>query len=104
MKLEELSLRTAGLLLLTATPEQLGIQGHFARLRLLDPERYPSLPQFMAEQQGLCAGCGSGWCAGVGAAAEQRTTGNPAATAAGRSRRQYPERQQRARQIAGNAD
>src|SRR5690606_36768509 len=47
---EELSLRTAGLLLLTATPEQLGIQGHFARLRLLDPERYPSLPQFMAEQ------------------------------------------------------
>ncbi|QQD21517.1 RNA polymerase-associated protein RapA [Oceanospirillaceae bacterium ASx5O] len=48
---EELSLRTAGLLLLTATPEQLGIQGHFARLRLLDPERYPSLPQFMAEQQ-----------------------------------------------------
>ncbi len=48
---EELSLRTAGLLLLTATPEQLGVQGHFARLRLLDPERYPSLPQFLAEQK-----------------------------------------------------
>ena len=49
--MEELSLRTPGLLLLTATPEQLGVQGHFARLRLLDPERYPSLPQFLAEQQ-----------------------------------------------------
>lgn len=48
---EELSLKTAGLMLLTATPEQLGIQGHYARLRLLDPERYPSLAQFLAEQQ-----------------------------------------------------
>lgn len=48
---EELSLKTSGLMLLTATPEQLGIQGHYARLRLLDPERYPSLAQFLTEQQ-----------------------------------------------------
>jgi len=27
------------------------VQGHYARLRLLDPERYPSLQQFLAEQQ-----------------------------------------------------
>ncbi|MDK2776545.1 MAG: RNA polymerase-associated protein RapA [Pseudomonadota bacterium] len=48
---EELSLRTPGLLLLTATPEQLGLEGHYARLRLLDPQRYPSLSQFRAEQE-----------------------------------------------------
>lgn len=48
---EELSLVTPGLMLLTATPEQLGVQGHYARLRLLDPERYPSLSQFLAEQK-----------------------------------------------------
>lgn len=31
---------TDALLLLTATPQQLGADGHFARLRLLDPDRY----------------------------------------------------------------
>jgi ATP-dependent helicase HepA len=35
------------LLLLTATPEQLGVESHFARLQLLDPARYPSLDEFM---------------------------------------------------------
>ena len=30
---------TQGVLLLTATPEQLGVESHFARLRLLDPHR-----------------------------------------------------------------
>jgi ATP-dependent helicase HepA len=39
-----------GLLLLTATPEQLGVAGHFARLRLLDPDRYPDLKTFESEQ------------------------------------------------------
>ncbi len=48
---ETLAANTEGLLLLTATPEQLGAEGHFARLRLLDPERYPSLSAFTAEQQ-----------------------------------------------------
>lgn len=40
-----------GLLLLTATPEQLGIESHFARLRLLDPHRYNDLAQFVAEEE-----------------------------------------------------
>ena len=40
------------MLLLTATPEQLGTEGHFARLRLLDPERYPDLDKFRQEQSG----------------------------------------------------
>lgn len=39
----------SGLLLLTATPQQLGPEGHFARLRLLDSDRYASLEQFLAE-------------------------------------------------------
>lgn len=37
------------LLLLTATPQQLGPAGHFARLRLLDPDRYADLDVFTAE-------------------------------------------------------
>jgi ATP-dependent helicase HepA len=47
---ESLAAGTPALLLLTATPEQLGLGGHFARLRLLDPERYDDLPAFVAEQ------------------------------------------------------
>lgn len=47
---EVLAKQAAGLLLLTATPEQLGAEGHFARLRLLDPDRYPDLETFKAEQ------------------------------------------------------
>ncbi len=43
---------TAGVLLLTATPEQLGKTGHFARLHLLDPDRFPDLDAFVAEEQG----------------------------------------------------
>ncbi|HLU13326.1 MAG TPA: RNA polymerase-associated protein RapA [Arenimonas sp.] len=52
---EDLSLRTPGLLLLTATPEQLGLGGHFARLRLLDPARYTDLEHFRAEMRGYLA-------------------------------------------------
>lgn len=47
---EAIAEKAAGLLLLTATPEQLGAEGHFARLRLLDPDRYPDLGAFKAEQ------------------------------------------------------
>lgn len=46
---EALAKRTPGLILLTATPEQLGRSGHFARLRLLDPARYHDLQAFQAE-------------------------------------------------------
>ena len=41
-----------GLILLTATPEQLGRSGHFARLRLLDPARYMDLAQYEHEAEG----------------------------------------------------
>jgi len=46
---EALSRQSVGLLLLTATPEQLGVESHFARLRLLDPDRYRDLKSFQAE-------------------------------------------------------
>ena len=46
---DDLSRRSEGLLLLTATPEQLGVESHFARLRLLDPDRYRDLATFQAE-------------------------------------------------------
>ena len=56
---EELAMETDSVLLLTATPEQLGQAGHFARLRLLDPERFGSLEQFVEEEKQF------GWLAGV---------------------------------------
>ncbi len=48
---EQLAQRSPGLLLLTATPTQLGLVGHFARLRLLDPARYDDFDQFVAESE-----------------------------------------------------
>lgn len=48
---ELLSKVAKGLLLLTATPEQLGVESHFARLRLLDPERYADYDTFIKESQ-----------------------------------------------------
>ena len=48
--IESLSQKARGLLLLTATPEQLGIEGHFARLRLLDPARYFDINSFREEE------------------------------------------------------
>ncbi len=50
-RVETLANRARGVLLLTATPEQLGRAGHFAQLRLLDPDRFSSLDDFIAEQQ-----------------------------------------------------
>jgi ATP-dependent helicase HepA len=46
---EALSRGAPGLLLLTATPEQVGIASHFARLRLLDPARFSDLDAFKRE-------------------------------------------------------
>ncbi|MDN3557181.1 RNA polymerase-associated protein RapA [Halomonas maura] len=48
---ERLAATTPGLLLLTATPEQMGPVSHFARLRLLDPDRYQSLAAFQEEER-----------------------------------------------------
>ncbi|WEF11499.1 RNA polymerase-associated protein RapA [Pectobacterium actinidiae] len=49
--IETLARATPAVLLLTATPEQLGQQSHFARLRLLDPNRFHDYHEFVAEQQ-----------------------------------------------------
>lgn len=49
---ELLSQSAKGLLLLTATPEQLGVESHFARLRLLDPNRYNNYNDFINESEG----------------------------------------------------
>ncbi len=49
---EALADQTPAVLLLTATPEQLGRSGHFGRLRLLDPERFSDFDAFSEEEQG----------------------------------------------------
>jgi ATP-dependent helicase HepA len=52
---EELARVSPSLLLLTGTPERLGKQGHFARLRLLDPDRFYDFEQFQKEEQEYAA-------------------------------------------------
>jgi len=46
---DELAQKTEAVLLLTATPQQLGPEGHFARLRLLDKERFVDLDAYLKE-------------------------------------------------------
>ncbi len=48
---EQLAQQTKGVLLLTATPEQLGKTSHFARLRLLDSDRFSDFETFVEEEQ-----------------------------------------------------
>ncbi|NOH25258.1 RNA polymerase-associated protein RapA [Vibrio europaeus] len=48
---EGLAERTPGVLLLTATPEQLGRESHFARLRLLDSDRFFDYQEFVKEEE-----------------------------------------------------
>ncbi|MDH5784715.1 MAG: RNA polymerase-associated protein RapA [Chromatiales bacterium] len=49
---EALARKIPGVLLLTATPEQLGKASHFARLRLLDADRFHDFETFVAEEKG----------------------------------------------------
>lgn len=49
--IDELASKTKGVLLLTATPDQLGHESHFARLRLLDANRFHDYAVFLKEEQ-----------------------------------------------------
>jgi ATP-dependent helicase HepA len=49
--IEGLAEKTPGVLLLTATPEQLGRESHFARLRLLDADRFFDYEAFVKEEE-----------------------------------------------------
>lgn len=49
--LKAISAQAKHLVLLSATPEQLGVESHFARLQLLDPAKFDSLEHFIAQEQ-----------------------------------------------------
>ena len=48
---ESIARAARGVLLLTATPEQAGQESHFARLRLLDSDRFHSLDAFVEQEK-----------------------------------------------------
>lgn len=50
--LQQLTQHIPSVLLLTATPEQAGLEAHFARLQLLDPDRFNDFDAFVEEQEG----------------------------------------------------
>ncbi|TMN91835.1 RNA polymerase-associated protein RapA [Pseudoalteromonas phenolica] len=50
LRIAELSQDIPGLILLTATPDQLGHYSHFARLQLLDPDRFYDYDAFVEEE------------------------------------------------------
>lgn len=49
---KKISAQSEGLVLLSGTPEILGLAGHFARLHLLDPQRFHSYDAFLEETMG----------------------------------------------------
>ena len=52
---EALARIAPSVVLLTATPEQLGRRAHFARLRLLDPARFDDLERYLTEAEGYAS-------------------------------------------------
>lgn len=55
LAIEALAAATPSVVLLTATPEQLGRRAHFARLRLLDPARFNDLGRYLEEADGYAS-------------------------------------------------
>lgn len=51
--IEGLAERTPAVLLLTATPEQLGRESHFARLRLLDADRFMTMTRLLKKKSNM---------------------------------------------------
>ena len=49
---EKMARCTKGLLLLSATPEQMGFDNYFSHLKLLDPERYYDINAYLEEMEG----------------------------------------------------
>ena len=49
--LEQLAAHSPHMVLLTATPEQLGIKSHFERLRLLDPAKFSDFDAFIEQEK-----------------------------------------------------
>ncbi|NOX35301.1 MAG: DEAD/DEAH box helicase family protein [Deltaproteobacteria bacterium] len=49
LPVKTLAAESFGLMLLTATPEQMGVKNHFLHLKLLDPERYFDFNAFLDE-------------------------------------------------------
>src|SRR5210317_323978 len=50
LAIEQLCRAIDSVLLLSATPEHLGPEGHFARLRLLDPQRFSDLQTYFQQR------------------------------------------------------
>lgn len=76
MLVERLTKDVDGVLLLTATPEQIGEESHFARLRLLDPDRYHDFHKFAeeAERHQAVVGIAEHLLSGGSVSAEDRMT------------------------------
>ncbi len=51
--IEQLGSHIKGLLLLTATPEMFGLEGHFARLKLIDPDHFFDYQKFIKDHDVL---------------------------------------------------
>ena len=50
-RIKAIAAAVQGVLLLTATPEQLGKSSHFARLHILDPDRFENYQDFLKEEE-----------------------------------------------------
>ncbi|MCJ8314475.1 MAG: DEAD/DEAH box helicase family protein [Saccharospirillaceae bacterium] len=49
--LDQMAQKAKHLILLSATPEQLGLEGHFGRLKLLDPNKFSDLDAYLKQEE-----------------------------------------------------